>query len=155
LSAPEPGHKPDDFASRIAGTWKLLSMRRIDRSTGVQTDLWGACPVGLLTYTADGRMSAVITSASRSISADTASDAPINEQAMLFRTSIAYAGSYSPTDSGMVHHVEVASDPALVGQDQIRFASLAGDTLVVTGPPLQTVSDPNPAVMQLVWERIG
>ena len=74
---------------------------------------------------------------------------------MLFTTSIAYAGSYGLTDIGMVHHVEVASDPTLAGQDQVRFASLDGDTLVVTGPPQQTVSDPDPTELHLVWERIG
>ncbi len=73
---------------------------------------------------------------------------------MLFRNSIAYAGTYSLTDTGVIHHVEVAPDPTWIGKDQTRFVRFEGERLIVTGPPLQIVSDPNPQVLQLVWERV-
>jgi hypothetical protein len=138
----------------IVGTWRLLSMTYRDQSTGKEKDLWGKGPIGLLTYTSGGRMSAVIAAASRKISTEGANQAPREEQAMLFRTSIAYAGAYSLTDTGVVHHVEVASDPTWIGMDQTRFVRFEEERLIVTGPPLQTVSDPNPQVLQLVWERV-
>jgi hypothetical protein len=68
---------------------------------------------------------------------------------------IAYASSYGLTETGMVHHVEVASDPTRIGQIQVRFASLDDDALAVTGPPLQTVGEPNPTMLRLPGEPIG
>lgn len=138
----------------LVGTWRLLSMTYRDETTGLETDLWGKGPVGFLTYTSGGRMSAVIVAASRSVSTPSVDQAPAVEQAMLFRSSIAYAGTYSLTDTGVIHHVEAASDPTLTGQDQVRFVKLDGRRLTVTGPPMRTVSAPNPVVLQLVWERI-
>ena len=73
---------------------------------------------------------------------------------MLLRTSFAYAGTYSLIHAGVIHHVEVATDPTWIGKDQTRFVHFEGERLIVTGPPLQTVSDPNPQVVQLVWERV-
>jgi hypothetical protein len=73
---------------------------------------------------------------------------------MLFRSSFAYAGAYSLTSTGVIHHVEVASDPTWIGKDQIRLVRYAEDKLIITGPPLATVSDPHPKVLELVWKRI-
>jgi len=138
----------------LVGTWRLLSMTYRDQTTGLETDLWGKGPIGFLTYTPGGRMSAVIVAASRNISTPNVEQASTAEQAMLFRSSIAYAGTYTVTGSGVVHHVEAASDPTLTGKDQIRFIKLDGRRLTVSGPPMQTASAPNPVVLQLVWERI-
>lgn len=138
----------------IIGTWKLLSMTYKDQSTGKEVDFWGKGPIGFLTYTRSGRMSAVIAAPSRKVSAPSAEQASIDEQAVLYRSFVAYAGTYSLTDVGVIHHVEVASDPTWVGKDQIRFVQYKGKRLVISGPPIQTISDPNPRVLQLVWERV-
>ncbi len=138
----------------IVGTWRLVSMTYVDKATGKEADLWGKAPIGFLTYTPGGRMSAVIAAASRHISKESADQAPVEEQAMLFRTGFAYAGTYSLTPTGVIHHVEVASDPTWVGKDQTRFVRFEEKRLVVTGPPLQVVSEHNPQVLTLVWERV-
>jgi hypothetical protein len=138
----------------IVGTWRLLSMTYRDKSTGKEEDLWGKGPIGFLTYTPEGRMNAVIAAASRKVTTESVDQAPLEEQAMLFRSCIAYAGTYSMTETGVIHHVEVASDPTWIGKDQTRFVHFEGKRLVITGPPLQTVSDPTPRVLQLVWERV-
>jgi hypothetical protein len=147
-SSPAASHKS------IVGTWKLLSMTYKDQSTGKETDLWGKDPIGFLTYTAGGRMSAVIAAASRKISAESGDKASSEDQATLFRSSFAYAGAYSLTSTGVIHHVEVASDPTWIGKNQIRFVQHVEDRLIITGPPLAAVSDPHPKVLQLVWKRI-
>ena len=138
----------------IVGTWRLVSMTTRDPSTGKESDLWGKGPIGFLTYTPGGRMSAVIAAASRKISADSVDHASLEEQAELLRSCFAYAGRYSLTETGVIHHVEVASDPTWIGKDQTRFVRFEGKRIVVSGPPLQTVSDSNPKVLQLVWERV-
>lgn len=155
----QKGDKPkgptkDLSPNKLLGTWTLISMTYRDEASGKETDLWGKGPIGFLTYTPEGRMSAVISAASRKITAESADLASPEEQALLFRSCFAYAGTFTPTDSGVMHHVEVASDPAWVGKDQTRYVRFEGERLIVTGPPLQTVSDPNPKVLKLVWERV-
>lgn len=60
-------------------------------------------------------MSAVIAAASRKITAESAEQASFEERAMLFRS---YADTYRLTDDGVIHHVEVVSDPSWIGKDQ-------------------------------------
>jgi hypothetical protein len=143
-----------DPTDSLVGTWRLVSMTYKDATTGAESDLWGARPIGFLTYTASGRMSAVITAASRKLSTASVAEAPLEEQAALMRSTVAYAGTYRLTDTGVTHQVEVATDPGLMGKDQIRYTKFEGKQLTVTGPPIRTVGTPNPMVLQLVWDRI-
>jgi len=138
----------------IIGTWKLLSMTYNDQSTGKQINLWGEKPIGFLTYTNEGRMSAIISSADRRLSAKSADQASPEEQAQLFRSCYAYAGTYTMTENSVIHHVEVANDPTWVGKDQVRFIQIEGNKLIVSGPPIITVSDSQPKKLVLVWKRI-
>jgi hypothetical protein len=149
-------HAAVPAASRksLVGTWRLLSMTYKDQITGKEEDLWGKGPIGFLTYTPNGRMSAVIAARSRKITAPSADQASTDEQAMLYRSFVAYAGTYSLTEAGVVHHVEVASDPTWIGKDQIRYVKYEEKRLIITGPPIQTVGDPHPRVLHLVWERV-
>ncbi|MEW6355577.1 MAG: lipocalin-like domain-containing protein [Planctomycetota bacterium] len=140
--------------NQIVGTWKLRSMTYEDESTGKETDLWGKDPIGFLSYTPGGRMSALLAAADRKIAAPTGSQSSIEEQAKLFRNSFGYAGTYTLTKDGVVHHVEVATDPAWIGQDQIRFTRIESNRLIISAPPLRTVGDLNPKVLVLTWERI-
>ena len=67
-------------------------------------------PQGLLTYTADGRMMAIISHDGRKLlSVADRIAAPVEERAQAYSTSMAYAGSYTFTCDKMVHHIEVAS----------------------------------------------
>ncbi len=126
-----------------------------DPSTGKEKDLWGENPAGFLTYTSDGRMSAVIAASGRKIPVSSAAQASPEEQAMLFRSFIAYAGTYTLTDTSVIHHDEVASDPTWTGTDQVRYVHFEGDLIVITAPQIRTVSDPDPKVLKLVWKRTG
>lgn len=145
---------PEASQKTVIGTWRLVSMTYVDQATGKEKDLWRKGPIGFLTYTPGGRMSAIIAAASRKITAKSADQASVEEQAELFRSCFAYAGTYRLTDTGVIHQVEVASDPTWIGKDQTRFVRFDGKRIVITGPPLQTVSDPSPKVLQLVWERV-
>lgn len=138
----------------IVGSWKLVSMSQVEQATGKETDLWGKGPVGYLTYTPGGRMSVVITAAGRQSPAKGASAATPEELAALFASCVAYAGTYTLTEGGAVHHVEVSTDPGLVGTDQVRFVRREGKTLVITGPPIQTAGTSDARVLKLVWERV-
>jgi len=125
-----------------------------DDATGKETHIWGEGPIGFLSYTAGGRMSAVLAAADRKISTETAGRATVDEQAMLFRNSFGYAGTYTLTVDGVIHHVEVAADPTWIGKDQRRFTRIEGNTLIITTPPIRSVASSNPQVFSLVWERV-
>lgn len=139
---------------QVVGTWKLVAMTYADDATGAQRDLWRGRPLGFLTYTAGGRMSAVIAAADRRINAASAGASSDAEQAQLFRESFGYAGTYTLTADGVVHHVDVASDPTWIGQDQVRTMRLEGNRLIVSAPPLRTAADPDARVLVLTWEKI-
>jgi Lipocalin-like domain len=132
----------------LVGTWKLVSA-----SSSNDKAVYGANPSGLLTYTADGRMSVLIADDGRKplSNADRLS-LPVEEQAKAFTTFIAYAGRYTFTGKQVIHHVEVSSIQNWVDTDLTRDATLDGDGLTLRSTPL-----PRNGVMQiftLVWERV-
>ncbi|MFH0878386.1 MAG: lipocalin-like domain-containing protein [Lentisphaerota bacterium] len=141
-------------SNSVVGTWKLVSMTSRDETTGEESQTWGEHPLGFITYTAGGRMSAVLASADRPLAVESAGQATDEEQAMLFRKSFAYAGRYTLTQDGVIHHVEVAADPSWIGQDQRRLIRFEGNKLIVTSSASQTAASPHPLVFLLVWERI-
>jgi hypothetical protein len=49
--------EPATFSDKLIGSWKLVSAK-ITTDRGEVRDSWGVNPIGFLTYTADGRMSA-------------------------------------------------------------------------------------------------
>jgi hypothetical protein len=74
---------------RIIGTWRLVSAK-ITTDKGEVRDAWGPDPVGFLTYTADGRMSAILTFSNRKpLSVPDFISAPEAERAEAFATSTA------------------------------------------------------------------
>lgn len=83
----------------------------------------------------------------RAISTDSGGEAPIEEQAMLFRQSIAYAGRYTLSAGAVIHHVEVSADPTWIGKDQKRFTRFEGKRLIITTPSIATPVAPNPRVL--------
>jgi hypothetical protein len=138
----------------IIGTWRLISMKSRDTITGIESNTWGENPLGFITYTAGGRMSAILTNANRSITANSAGSASTEEQAMLFRNSFAYAGRYTLTSDGVIHHVDIAADPTWTAKDQIRFTRIKGTKLIISSPPIKSVTSQNPIEFSVVWERI-
>ncbi len=137
----------------IIGTWRLISMKSRDTITGIESSTWGENPLGFITYTAGGRMSAILTNPNRSISVESAGSASTEEQAMLFRNSFAYAGRYTLTSDGVIHHVDIAADPTWMAKDQIRFARIEGTKLIISSPPIRSVTSQNPIEFSVVRER--
>ena len=137
----------------VIGTWRLISFAAQDVETGTVTRPWGDAPVGFLTYTRGGRMSAVLTAGQRQSESGSA-EQRIQARAQLFATQTAYAGTYTLTSDGVVHHVEVASFPDWVGRDQVRYATLDGNTLTIKTPPLPRLPDLRMQIFTLIWRRV-
>ncbi|KQU89694.1 hypothetical protein ASC78_21165 [Variovorax sp. Root318D1] len=127
-------------SDRIVGVWKPISYVSRDEETGVETKPWGEKPQGLMMYTADGYMAAVGTADGRTAPTG-AGEKLTEERAKLFASMTAYAGRYTVESDRIVHHVEVAWNPAWVGTDQVRYVSFEGDTLRVRTPVIVSPAD--------------
>ena len=138
----------------LVGTWKLESAT-ITTAEGEVRNSWGEHPIGFLTYTKEGRMSAILTVDDRKpLSVSDFISAPATERAEAFATMTAYAGRYTFAGQEVIHHVEAASMPNDVGADLKRSVKLDGDRLVllVAKPYLRggiTVRS-----QELIWKRI-
>ena len=80
----------------LVGTWKLVSVKATTDKGDVDKAVLGENPSGLLTYTADGRMMAIISDDGRKpLSIADRVAAPAEERAQAYSTFMAYAGRYT------------------------------------------------------------
>jgi len=139
--------------SDVVGTWKLVSIVSTDARGARVDSVYGDAPVGFLTYTADGRMHAIISHGGRKpLSRDDRIAAPAEERAAAFATFLAYAGRFSVATGKVVHHVEVASVQNWVGTDLVRTLTIDHGRLVLRTPPLSQSG--RTQTVELVWERV-
>lgn len=142
------------MGAAILGTWKLVSASTSTAGGERNATPFGQSPTGLLTYTQDGRMTAMISYGGRArLSSKDSHSAPIEEQAEAFRTFIAYAGRYTLNSDHVIHHVEISSLQEWVGTDLIRSIKFKGERIVLAAPPM-----PVDGIMQtfeLIWRRLS
>jgi hypothetical protein len=142
-------HKND----KLVGTWKLVSASSTT-STGERSDTpYGSSPVGFLTYTADGRVSVLISYGGRKrLSAGGRILAPLEEQAEAFNTFFAYAGTYTLSDDKVNHYVEVSSIQNYVDQTLVRSLKFEGDRIILVTSP--TPVNGKLQTFELIWQRL-
>jgi hypothetical protein len=140
------GHSND----KLVGTWKLVSASSTT-STGERSESpYGAQPAGFLTYTGDGRVSALISYDGRkSLSYGGGSR---EEQAEAFKTFLAYAGTYRLDGDKVTHHVEVSSIQNYVDKDLVRSVKFKDDQIILLTPP--TRMSGKMQTIELVWQRL-
>ena len=137
----------------VVGTWKLVSVTSTTGKGVVDTAALGRSPSGLLTYTPDGRMMAIISDDGRKpLSVADRVSAPAEERAQAYSSFIAYAGRYTYTCDKVVHHIEVASLQNWVNTDQTRFVTLQGNRLIVRNTP--QLRRAVMVTLESVWERL-
>lgn len=135
----------------VVGGWALAEWSI--STNGRVSHPFGESPVGILAYTEDDCMSAQLMSGA----AMTLDGAPMRglsaelNQALI-ESFFAYAGRYRIEGNAIIHEVMVSLNPDFVGRDQIRYASLQGDTLVLTGN--ETDAAGRERVHKLVWKRM-
>ncbi|HXO31906.1 MAG TPA: lipocalin-like domain-containing protein [Candidatus Acidoferrales bacterium] len=140
------GHSND----KLVGTWKLVSASSTT-STGERSESpYGAQPAGFLTYTGDGRVSALISYDGRK-SLSFGGGSP-EEQAEAFKTFLAYAGTYRLDGDKVTHHVEVSSIQNYVDKDLVRSVKFKGDQIILLTPA--TRMNGKTQTIELVWQRL-
>ena len=139
------GHEND----KLVGTWKLISASS-KMSNGESGTPYGLKPIGFLSYTADGRVTALISYGERKQLSG--SGGTIEEQAEAFQTFLAYAGRYTPSGDKVTHTIEISSIQNYVGRDLVRSVQFQGDRIMLITPP--TLVNGKVQTVELVWERL-
>jgi hypothetical protein len=140
------GHTSD----ALVGTWKLVSASSTT-SAGEPSELpYGPSPVGFLTYTGDGRVAALISYGGRKPLAF--GGGTQEEQAVAFKTFLAYAGRYSISGENVTHYIEVSSIQNYVSKELVRSLNFQGDRIILTTPP--TMVNGKIQTVELIWQRL-
>jgi len=120
-------------AEDLIGAWKLERWEISYPATGRVTRPFGEDAMGMILYTPDGYMSAVLAERDRgSFSTPIVPKAPDAEKARAFDGYMHYAGRYFVVQGDVHHEVEFALNMDLIGTTQIRETELDGDRLVLS-----------------------
>jgi hypothetical protein len=141
----------EDAKDKLVGAWKLVSASSTTSSGERSETPYGAKPFGFLAYTADGRVTAMISYDGRkslSVGGGT-----LEEQAEAFKTFLAYAGRYTFSGDKVIHHVEISSIQNYVDRDLVRRVKFQGDQITLITPPTR-VNGKNQTI-ELVWQRLA
>jgi hypothetical protein len=121
---------------RLAGRWRLAAYEAAS-ADGAVTLPMGPGAIGVLDYSADGKVSVHI----------------MTRAADRY---FAYYGDYTVDEQApsVTHLIEMSSEPTFVGASNLRYVSLegegAGSRLVLSGP--MTLAG-KPHTIRVVWER--
>jgi hypothetical protein len=131
------------------GTWKLSSFYTEDVETKQRSYSFGEHPFGYIVFTTE-RFFALVTADQRMAAQ------PPEEQAVAYRTLIAYTGKWRADGDKLVTMVDVAWNPGWVGTEQVRYCQSDGNKLFITSAPTP-IPDANRVdrlvIGNLVWER--
>jgi hypothetical protein len=138
--------------SSVIGTWKLKTFVREVSGTNERYNQLGDNPNGYIGYSRDGRMYAILVAGDRAkpqigVQTDV-------ERLALYKTMIAYGGTYTVDNEKVVHHVDISWNGAYTGTQQVRFYKLDGDTLTLRTAPNKSPVDGREGVGILVFERV-
>jgi len=134
--------------SKLVGTWRLVSAFGTT-SDGEIENPYGSHPTGLLTYTEDGHVTAMISYGSRkplSLGMQTQ-----EEQAEAFKTFLAYSGRYALDGDKVTHQIEISSIQNYVGKDLVRDVKFEADRITLITPPTRV--NGKIQTVKLVWQR--
>ncbi|HSN72467.1 MAG TPA: lipocalin-like domain-containing protein [Steroidobacteraceae bacterium] len=116
----------------LTGAWLLVEWSA-QYPDGRRTEPFGTRPRGLIMYSADGWMSAILMRADRTpFGSYDIRTVGRDERARAFDEYLSYAGRWRLDDGTLHHEVEFALNPQLMGTTQVREAQLARDQLTLT-----------------------
>ncbi len=149
-----------DFEAALPGTWHLRSWTITD-GRGVSHP-FGPDATGVLTYVADGRMSAIVARRERDeLPGAKPRDATDGDLAQAFLSFFCYAGTWRIEGDTVLHTVDLALNPnvlATVQRRRMTFSHVGADGEVVKGTMLELSADEpysrGTRQHRLVWQRV-
>jgi hypothetical protein len=136
-------------AAELVGTWKLVSASSVSANGQRDETPYGAGPAGFLTYSEDGRVTAMISYGGRK---PLRAIPQMEEQAEAFKTFFAYSGRYTLGEDKVIHHVEICSFQNYVNKDLVRSIKFRGDQIVLATPP--SLIDGSIQTVEIIWQRL-
>lgn len=140
-------------ASVLIGTWQLVAMyRNLDSGNREPPGQDWEDAKGFLTYTAEGRMFALLSRSDKApIGYPDIDDA---KRVDAHKSMVAYTGLYTFKGDHVLHHVDICWIPDWEGEDQRREVTLDGDNLTLT-TPYGRRPDGSMASFSLQWKRVA
>jgi hypothetical protein len=144
---------PPPLRQSIVGTWRLVAARQRLTDGSIRPDPQpGARGVGYIMYDATGHMCVVLANPDRP--AWKAPKSPTDtEVRSAFEGLVAYCGTYETNEEKhyVIHHVEADREPAVMGTNRTRLA-----TVTATGLVLRPLDLPaGVAEWTVEFERVG
>lgn len=124
----------------IVGVWRLASTRATDPDGKLAGQPFGPRGMGLVTFTADGRMMSVLVDGRASLPEGTP------------RQYSSYCGNYTFDGSTLTTVVDANCDPVRFTAPQVRKVRFEGERMVLT-PPASEIAGVK-VTRELTWERI-
>ena len=137
----------------LYGTWRLVSYTQEIVATGEKIDIFGKAPIGFLSYSRDGRMSALLAKDGRPKPTDLAK-VTNEERVELFKTVIAYAGTFKFDGKTVTHYLDISWNETWTGTAQVRNVRLEGDKLYISTNPIPRPEDGKVVIGVLAWEKV-
>jgi hypothetical protein len=136
----------------VMGTWKLVCWE-VRSADGQVTYPFSQDAEGYITYTEDGYVFVVVTTANRTLyaSGDLLGGTQ-QEKALAAETCVSYCGTYELKEDRIFHHVIVSSFPNWVGTSQERIIELTQNRLLLRTHPY--LLDGKQQAASLLWERV-
>ena len=130
----------------LLGAWRLVSWSLVYADGRPPEYPLGADAAGILMYTSDGHVSALLMRKARP------AQPPANpaEAAAAYADSFAYSGRYTVRDGTAYHAIEVSTNPALVGVTSTRHIDMTGGRLTLSGPDFAAGS---PRTQRIEWRQ--
>lgn len=142
---------------QLYGTWRIVSFTVTALATGETTDPLGKSPHGFINYGRDGRMLVLIVSDKRPKPPDVARMTDQERVELfnkLFKTMIAYGGTYTYDGKTVTHHVDISWNENWTGTDLVRDVKFDGSKLILSTRPAPSPIDGKLSVSVVTWERV-
>ena len=139
-------------AADVVGTWHLQSWVEEETETKIVHNVFGEHPSGLITFTADGHVAVIFSNPDRKPSASP--KANDTEAAELYRTMVAYSGTYTLDGDKLTNKIEVSWNQAWNGTSQVRFVQIKDDRLTVKTQAFVSPFLNKHIVSTLVFDRV-
>ena len=137
----------------LVGTWRLTGYQRTVVATGETTEPMGKAPQGHVIYGRDGRFVMFYVADGRPKPSGLATMTD-QERADLFKTMVAYSGTYDFDGQKVTHHVDVSHNQIWTGTNQVRNVKFEGRRLVTTTIPAPASFDGKVSVIVTTFEKV-
>ena len=137
----------------LIGTWKQLTGTMVEEGSDVSKSNLSAAPNGYVNFSPDGRLLLLSVDSARR---KPAGEVPTAAEAeALYRSMIAYAGTYTVEGNKVTYHLDVTWNESWTGSDQVRFWKVEGERLTVTTPEIVNPLTGKRSVFRLTFQKVG